>query len=92
MIKLTTKDLLAMYRNAFYTAMGVTNDDPRPTDRQCIQWFNRLMAQAEHRVDPRLALIQQPPRRAAMSGVVPEVIIQQWNAQVLLPPWKDLPQ
>jgi hypothetical protein len=84
-----------MYRCAFYTAMGVTNDGPRPTDRQCIEWFTRLMAQAEHRTDPPVMFVEQPPligRSGRAQRVVPEVVIRQWNAQVPLPPWKDLAQ
>jgi hypothetical protein len=46
--------LLAMYRNFLYTKMGVTNDDAIPTDKECLDWLQNVMAQAEHRVDAPL--------------------------------------
>ena len=55
-VKLSTKDRLSMFRCAIYTKMGVVNEDRKPTDRQCIEWLQRVCAQAEHRTDPPLTM------------------------------------
>lgn len=60
-ITLTAKDKLAMYRNAFYTAMGHQATEELPTDHQCIQWLQCVLNQALHVVDPPIVLQARAP-------------------------------
>lgn len=64
-IKLSDADLLAMYRNFLYTKMGVTNDERKPTDKECLDWLQVVMAQAEHRIDAPLFMREHPPLQGA---------------------------
>jgi hypothetical protein len=92
-IKLSVKDRLAMYRCAIYTKMGVVNEEKKPTDRQCIEWLQRVCCQAEHRNDPPLTMLVHEPIKATTSFKnLPEIEIRRYDAVVLLPEWRDLPQ
>jgi|SRR6266576_3714556 len=91
-IKLSTKDRLAMFCCAIYTKMGVVNEERKPTDRQCIEWLQRVCCQAEHRNDPPLTMVPRPPIKVKTGKIVPEVEIRQWDAIILLPEWRDLPR
>jgi len=50
-----------MFRCAIYTKMGVVNEEKKPTDRQCIEWLQRVCCQAEHRNDPQFTMIPHEP-------------------------------
>jgi hypothetical protein len=90
-IKLSTKDRLAMFRNCLYTKMQVSNEEQRPTDRQCIEWLQRVCCQAEHRNNPPLTLTPREPIRVKTGKCIPEVEIWQWDASIQFPEWRDLP-
>lgn len=91
-IRLSMKDRLAMFRCAMYTAMGVKNDEKKPTDRQCLEWFSRVRIQAEHLTDPPITLVpSQPISVKTSSPFVPEVAVLKWSAVINLPEWRDLP-
>lgn len=47
MTKLSAKDKLAMYRNAFYSLMGAR--DTLPTDHQCLVWLKQVADQAQYK-------------------------------------------
>ena len=60
-IKLSDSDLLAMYRNMFYSKMGVTNQDKMPNDEQITSWFQKVCAQAEQRRNPEAYMMGEHP-------------------------------
>lgn len=91
-VVLSTKDRLAMFRCAIYTKMGVKNDEQKPTDRQCIEWLQRVCCQAEHRNSPPLTMIPHEPIKVKTEKIVLEIEIRRWDAVVLLPEWRDLPR
>lgn len=41
------RDITAMYRNAFYSAMAVRNGETLPTDRECLRWLVKVSQHAE---------------------------------------------
>jgi hypothetical protein len=91
--KLSTKDRLAMFRCAIYTKMQVSNEEKKPTDRQCIEWLQRVCCQAEHRNDPRFTMIPHEPITVKTElNNLPEIEIRKWDAVILLPEWRDLPE
>jgi hypothetical protein len=91
-LSLSTEDLLAMYRCAMFTAMGVVNAEPKPTGRQCIEWLNRVVAQAEHRTDPPITLMPHSPGSVKSQMSVLEIVILRWDARIALPDWRDIPR
>ncbi len=89
-VKLSTKDKLSMFRCAIYTKMEVANTESKPTDHQCIQWLQRVCAQAEHRKDPSLSFVGHEPIKVKSDKIILEIEIRRWDAVVLLPEWRDL--
>lgn len=54
-IKLTIRESLAAYRNAFYTAMNVKNGEVKPSDADCLDWLAetlRKKGNAQNMGDP----------------------------------------
>jgi hypothetical protein len=91
-ISLSADDRLAMFRCAIYTKMGIVNEEQKPTDRQCIEWLQRVCCQAEHRNDPPLKMLAYEPVKVETPWKsVPELEIRRFFAVVELPEWRDLP-
>jgi hypothetical protein len=88
--KLTVKDKLAMYRNAFYSLMGAR--ETLPTDRQCLAWLKQVSDQAQYKTNPRIGIVAHEPQFVQASRIVPQIEIRQWDVVVPLPDWTDLPR
>jgi hypothetical protein len=94
-VNLSDSDLLAMYRNFIFTKMGVTNDDKRPTDKECLDWLQAVMAQAEHRIDaPLLMRVYPDVECAPIAGSggkhSPDIrpILRRFDIACGLPEWR----
>lgn len=93
---LSESDLLAMYRCFLYTKMGVRNDESKPTDKECLDWLQKVMAQAEHRIDGPLLIAEHPPLEclpirntktvANPEGIRP--VIRRFDFYCGLPEWR----
>jgi hypothetical protein len=89
-VVMSDSDLLAMYRCFLYTKMGVRNEEAAPRDKQCLDWLQRVMAQAEHRIEPPLFMrswdIQGAPLPGSMTAIAP--IIRRMDIVCGLPDWR----
>ena len=46
-IPLSKKEIVSLYRCAFYSAMGIKNGEKFPTDSECIRWLTKTRQHAE---------------------------------------------
>lgn len=46
-ITLSESEHLSMFRNAFYSAMGIHNYANKPTDSECLRWLAKVRIHAE---------------------------------------------
>ena len=89
MTKLSAKDKLAMYRNAFYSLMGAR--DTLPTDHQCLVWLKQVADQAQYKTDPAFAWKAYEPEIRSGAGILPKIEIRRWDVVVPLPDWTKIP-
>lgn len=46
-VMLSESEQLSMFRNAFYSAMGIHNYADKPTDSECLRWLAKVRIHAE---------------------------------------------
>jgi hypothetical protein len=95
-VEMTDGDLLAMYRCFLYTKMSIKNDEPKPSDKQCLDWLQVVMAQAEHRIEPPLFMRIHPdvicaPIPNTQTKTSPAIcpIVRRFDMFCALPDWRE---
>lgn len=96
-IKLSTKDNLAMYRNTFYSAMGVVNGEELPTDYQCIQWLHWVIGLASGQI-PHQVIVAAADSQVWDNSKNPNTLaplsveVRRFDVGYAFPDWRLLPK